>query len=271
MKGLMLKELYLTRKLRIIGAVVWFVMIVFCMLVRLSALHGNIALLGEKIAENACGTAYYILVFGGTIILYAMQFTNCVLSDEKSGFRIYEHTLPVSETKIVGAMYLVNLAAFGIVTVINWLMYLLANAVFDRPLKAMYLLYIPVIGCVEYLMVHLIAVVNYNIRSAKKASAVKCALGMGLYFLVGFGFMNWYDSYAEKITGLSIYAEEAEKNVRMEELGLSDIGLMNGFFKDEFLPNARFIGYNCLWIVPLLIAVCYFASVRGLKRRGGKC
>ena len=270
MKGLMLKELYLTRKLRIIGAVVWFVMIVFFVLVRLSALYGNIALLDEKSVENINSIAYYGLVFGGTIILYAMQFTNCVLSDEKSGFRIYEHTLPVSETKIVGAMYLVNLAAFGIVTVINLLTYFMANAVFDRSFDAEYLLYIPAIGCVEYLMVHLIAVVNYNIRSAKKASAVKCALGMGLYLLVAFGFFTWMNSYSEKIIGFSMLTDEAQKNARLEELGLSDTGLMYHFFKDEVSPALEALKYNCLWIAPLLIAACYFLSVRGLKRRGGK-
>ena len=269
MKGLMLKELYLTRKLRIIGAVIWFVIIVFCMLVRLSALHGNIALLDEKIAENACETAYYILVFGGTIILYAMQFTNCVLSDEKSGFRIYEHTLPVSETKIVGAMYLVNLAAFGIVTVINLLTYFMANAVFDRSFDAEYLLYIPAIGAAAYLISHLFSALNYCIRSSKKASAVKCVIGMGVYLLAAFGFFTWMNSYSEKITGFSMVTDEAQKNARLEELGLSDTGLMYHFFKDEVLPALEALKYNCLWIAPLLIAACYFLSVRGLKRRGG--
>lgn len=271
MKGLMLKELYLTRKYRIIGAVVWFMMIVFCVLIRLSALHGNIALLGEQIAENACGIAYYIMVFGGALILYSVQFTNCVISDEKSGFRIYEHTLPVSEKKIVGAVYLLNLAALGAVTVVNWLMYLTANAVFDRSLKAEYLLYIPAIGCGIYVAAHMIAAVNYNIRSGKKASTVKSALGMAVYFGAVFGFTSWMDSYTEKITGLSAFAEEAEKDARMEELGLSYDRLMTGFFKDELLPAARFIGKNSWWIALAVIAVCYFVSVRGLKRRGGKC
>jgi hypothetical protein len=119
-------------------------------------------------------------------------------------------------------------------------------------------------------MVHLIAVVNYNIRSAKKASAVKCALGMGLYLLVAFGFFTWMNSYSEKIMGFSMLTDEAQKNARLEELGLSDTGLMYHFFKDEVFPALEALKYNCLWIAPLLIAACYFLSVRGLKRRGGK-
>ena len=72
MKGLMLKELYITRKYRTVVLVVYLVLIMLCILVKLSAVYGNIARLAEGGAENVSSVMYYIMVFGGAVLLFSV-------------------------------------------------------------------------------------------------------------------------------------------------------------------------------------------------------
>lgn len=274
MKGLMLKELYLSRKLRIIGAAVWFIVILLCVLVRLSALYGNIALLGEGSAENVDNVAWRVMVFGGALILYSVQFTNSASSDEKSGFRVFEHTLPVSEEKVVGAVYLTNLCAFVIVTAVNYITALSACLLFDRSFDPMFLVSIPGIGCAAYLFVHFKAAMNYYIRNPKKSQTVFTLFCMGLYFGGFFGFTRWFTSYTERF-GVQAGMSEAELDAVLEAQGLTQDRIMINFFKEEIMGAVNWFGHNAWWLVPVIVggvtALCYFISVKGLKRRGGRC
>ncbi|MBR4554726.1 MAG: hypothetical protein IKO27_03935 [Ruminococcus sp.] len=276
MKGLMLKELYLSRKLRLFGAVIWFVMTVFCVLVRLSALYGNIALLGESSAERACDIAYYIMVFGGSMILYALQFSNSVVGDEKSGFRIYEHTLPVREEKLVGAVYLTNICAFGAVTLVNYIVLLIAGPIFGRSLDPRFLLYIPAIGLTIYVLSLIKGTLNYCIRNPKKASAILTVCVLAVYFGAFFGFAAWINRFFEERSGIDLFSgmSETEREAALEKVGLTETQLMKEF-EDKLMDILRWLGDNSWWLVPLILgslaALCFFLSVRGLKRRGGRC
>ena len=274
MKGLMLKELYLSRKLRIIGIAVWFVVILFCVLIRISALYGNIALFGEESAKNAETIAWAIMVFGESLLLYSMQFTNSADADEKSGFRVYEHTLPISEKKIVGAVYLTNLCAFAAVTAVNYITALSACLLFDRSFDPMYLVYILGIGCLAYMLVHFKAALTYMMRNPKKGQMIFTIFCMGIYFGGAFGFMNWFTGYYGRF-GVDSGMSEAEKDAVLEAQGLTETSVMNDFLNNEVMGVVRWFGSNAWWLVPVIVggvtAVCYYLSVRGLKRRGGRC
>ena len=274
MKGLMLKELYITRKYRTVVLVVYLVLIMLCILVKLSAVYGNIAKLAEGGAENVSSVMYYIMVFGGAVLLFS-TITDCIIPDEKSGFRVYEHTLPVSERKIVGAVYLTNLCFLGAAAVIAYINLALANLIFDREFNAKYLLYILAIGSVFYAVKTVQETVTYRVRKPKVASAVTNALFMLLYLGAGFGLMNWMDSYYRSY-GIELYGtDEAQREAALEALGISDGQVMTRFFQDKVMEKVRWFGDNIWWLAPTVLlgltAAGYFLSVKALKRRGGRC
>ena len=274
MKGLMLKEFYLSRKLRIIGIAIWFVVILLCVLIRISALHGNIALLGEGSARNAESVAWIVMTFGNSLLLYSMQFTNSADADEKCGFRVYEHPLPLSEKKIVGALYLTNLCAFGIVTAVNYITALSACLLFDRSFDPMYLVYILGIGCLAYVIVHIKAVLSYRFRNPHKGQMIFTLFCLGIYFGGAFGFTRWFTGYYERF-GVETGMSETEQDAILEAQGLTQTMVMKDFFTNEVMGVVRWFGSNAWWLVPVVVggvtALCYFLSVRGLKRRGGRC
>lgn len=273
MKGLMYKELYLSRKSRIIGAAVYFVVLMLFVMIKLSILYGNLGKLDEGITDNLQSIVYYIMVFGCAIVLFTSQYTSCIHADEKAGFRIYEHTLPVSERAIVGAVYLVNLCFLGVVTLVTYINMFIANALFGKSLEPMYLIYLFGIGCVFFMGMHGKMALDYWLRNPKRSSAIMSCTFFVIYFGAAFGIMGWLNSYYEKL-GVDMYGDEMEKEAALDALGITENQLISRFFDDELMPKVRWIGSNSWWLIPLVLftltAVWYFVSVKSLKRRGAK-
>ena len=263
MKGLIYKEFYLSRKLRIIGIAIYILLMLLCILVKLSALYGNIGHLAESTVSSVESVTFYIMTYGGAAVLFACQFTCQIAADEKSGFRRYGQTLPVTEYKMVGAVYLLNLICLAAVTVICWVIMLIACLMFGRDIEPKLLLYIFGIGCFVYMFFHANMAVNYNFRRAKTAKMIFTVIFMTLYFGAAFGLVHWMDSYCIKMTGFSIYDEEAEDVTNQ---------VMTMFYKDEVMGKITWLGDNLWWLIPAVLltltALWYFLSVRGLKRRG---
>ena len=269
----MYKELYLSRKTRIIGAVVFGVVLMLFVMIKLSILYGNLGKLDKSITDNVQNTVYYIMVFGGAVVLYVSQFTSCIQSDEKSGFRIYEHTLPVSERSIVGAVYLVNLCFLGAVTLVIFINMFIANALFGKSLDPMYLVYLFGIGCAFFMGVHGKMALDYWFRNQKKSTTVMSTIFMTLYFGAAFGLMGWIRSYYKKL-GVDLFGDAVDKEAALDALGVTETDILNSFLQDEIMTKVRWIGDNSWWLIPLVLftltAVWYFVSVKALKRRGAK-
>ena len=274
MKGLMLKELYLTRKYRIVVLAVYLVLIFLCILVRLSAVYGNIAKLSEGIAENVSSVMYYIMVFGGAVLLFS-TFTDYVIPDEKSGFRVYEHTLPVTEKSIVGAVYMTNLCFLGGATLVAYINLLIANLIFGMEFNAKYLLYIFAIGCVMYVVRTIQEAITYRVRKPNVAAMVMTLMFTLLYLGAAFGLNRWMNSYYNSY-GIDIYEmDEAQREAALDALGIGEGQIITRFFQDEVMRVARWFGDNIWWLAPTVLlgitALSFFISVKALKRRGGRC
>ena len=273
MKGLILKELYLTRKFRTVVFIVYLVLVMLCILVKLSAVYGNIAKLSEGIPENVSSIMYYIMVFGGAVILFS-AFTDSIIPDEKSGFRIYEHTLPVSERRIVGAVYLTNLCFLGGATVLAYIDLVIANLIFGMEFNAKYLLYIFAIGSVMYVIKTVNEAITYNVRKPNVAALATTLTLFLLYLGAAFGCIKWMNSYYKSF-GIDIYEmDEAQREAALDVLGIGEGQILTRFVKDEVLPKVRWLGDNIWWIAPTVLlgitARSFFFSVRALKRRGGR-
>lgn len=265
MKGLVFKELYLSRKTRIIDLVSAAGVVLICVLVRLSALYGNIGRLPEASIENAMKLTYYFMVFGTAVVLFAGQFATAVKQDEKSGWRAFSHTLPVTEKKIVGSVYILNALSLAVCTLLSWLVLFAADAVFDRGHEPKFMLYLFGIGCAVFLFSHAGKAVNYLIRDEKKASGIITLAALVIYFGSFFGIEKWLESYSIKKTGTSIFDESGSD--------ASD-GIMIGFYREELLGKLQWLGDNSWWLIPTVVlglcALFYFLSVKGLGRRGAR-
>lgn len=261
MKGLIFKELYLSRKLRIIDLCVFAMLVIISVLVKLSTLYGNIGHLPEGSVENVNAFMFTFLGFAITpVALTAGQLTNCVSEDEKSRFRIYSRTLPVTEKQAVGAVYILNLISLGVCTLVSFVMYFVALAMYGRDFKAKHLIVIVGINAAIFMLVHLKVSLNYLVRNPKKAAGIFSVVCMALYLGVGFGFMGLMDRHVSKY-GYDLGDDEIPDEV------------MNSFFRETLMDPFRWLADNAWWLVPTVVAglcvLSYFLSVRGLKRRDG--
>lgn len=258
MKGLIYKELYLSRKLRIIGLLLYLLLLIFAVLVKLSIVYGNLGHLDEGAQKGAASAAFYLMTFGLPLVLYASQFNCQIASDEKAHFRNYSFTLPVTEKQIVSSVYILNLIMLGSVTVISFVNYMLACLIYDRDLKPMYLIYILGIGGIIFTLTHGRYTLFYRFRNEKKANTMFTVICMVIYFGIAFGFVGWMNSYIEK-QGYTLGDDLPDE-------------VMSGFWKEELLSPVKWLEANGWWVVILAIvglSVLFWAiSIKALKRRG---
>ncbi|MBR6103001.1 MAG: ABC-2 transporter permease [Ruminococcus sp.] len=257
MKGLILKEFWLSRKLRIIGLLLYLLFLIFTVLVKLSIVYGNLGHLDEAAQKNVADTAAAVMVFGFTLMLYSSQYSCQIAADGKCRFRSYSFTLPVSERQIVSSVYILNLISFGAMTVLSFVNYGLSCLIFDREFKPIYLIYILAIGGVSFVFNHGRYVLLYRFRNEKKANAIFTVICTAIYFGIMLGFTGWTSSYLEK-QGYSMGDD------------LPD-GVMDGFWKDELMHPVKWFEDNGWWVlIALIIGLsCLFwaLSIRALKRR----
>lgn len=259
MKGLILKELWLSKKLRIIGILLYLLMLIFAVLVKLSLLYGNLGHLNEWAQNNAADLTSTIMIFGFPILLYSSQFSCQIASDEKCRFRLLEHTMPVTERQIVSSVYIMNLISLAAMTVMSFANYGLTCAMFDREFKPMYLIYILAIGGGIFTLTHGRYTLFYRFRNEKKANTIFTAICMAIYFGVDGGFFLWINSYVDS-KGFSFGSDDLPE------------GIMEGFWKEEVQPAVNWLGDNGWWLITVLIigfaGLFWYLSVRALKRRG---
>ena len=257
MKGLILKELWLSKKLRIIGLVLYLFFLIFAVLVKLSLLYGNMGHLNAGAQKNAADLTATVMIFAFPLLLYSSQFTCQIVSDGKCRFRTYSYTLPVTERQIVSSVYILNLISLGAMTVLSWLNYGLACLIFDRKFEAVYLIYIFAIGCVTFTIAHGRYVLHYRFRNEKKANGIFSAICTAIYFGAAFGMFGWMNSYIED-QGYSLSDDIPES-------------VMDGFWKDELLGVVKWLDKNGWWLViVLIVGLCtlfWQLSIKALRRR----
>ena len=107
MRGIIFKELYISRKKIYISIATYFFLTLLCVLVKMSAEFGNIRLLDKEAVENTLNIAFYFFVFG-LLFVFTGLLVNNVSADLKSHWSIYQRTLPFTERQLVGAGYITN-------------------------------------------------------------------------------------------------------------------------------------------------------------------
>jgi hypothetical protein len=260
MKGLMLKELYLSAKYRIIVLSTYGLLFILCVLVRLSSVYGNIAnMTGRDMVVNSI---FKVMALGLPLILYSSVFNIQVLNDEKCHFRQYSHTLPLTEKQIVGSVYLLCLIFFGIATLAGWVNYFIACGVYGREIDLKYLLYIVIIGSVSFVVSCINMSNAYRYRSNKICTAIIAVTCIILYLGIAAGFMGLM-YYYYKQHGYDLFAESGSEKEPPD-------ATMNDFMND-LAANLRWVGAHFWWLFLLtgaaLVYLSFCRSVKALERR----
>ena len=260
MKGLIIKEFWLSLKYRIIVISVYALLLLLCILVRLSALYGNIADMEGK--DMLTNTIFLVMALGLPAVLYLASFSHQIYNDEKCRFRQFSLTLPLTPEEIVRAEFISYLISFGAATVISWLNYFIACAVYSKGTDLKYLLYIVIIGAVLYVFACFNLTLAYRFRNPKKATAIQISICLVLYFGGAFGFIALMDSYFKK-RGYDMFSDHEDEAV--------PDSLMAEFMQD-MADKLKWVCEAFWWLFIIvcvsLIYLSYRRSVRSLERRG---
>lgn len=246
MKGLIFKEIYLSRKRFYIAAASYFSLLVMCILVKLSAVHGNIGLLDDEAVNYVEKITFYLAVFGLLMAIAGFVVNNSE-SDKTTHWDIYRRTIPFSEKQIVGSVYLSNAITLGSALVVHTLVSFIVCAVFDKSFEPWFFFVFLSFGLLVYLVNSFNLFCQYRFSDPKKSKLVYTAVCFSIYF----GVCN---ALAFAMLLKAPKGDPAKNEQFLKDTGRSFV---------SFLKN-----YS--WTIPvvcvILITVLFFASVRAFAR-----
>ena len=246
MKGLIFKDIYISRKRFYIGTAIYLSWLMMCILVKLSAAHGNLRLLGDEVVKHVENVTFYVALFGLMMDIAGFVVNNAE-SDKTTRWDIYRRTIPYTEKQIVGSVYLSNAITIGSALAVHTFFSLVVCAVFGEDFKPWFFFTFLSFGLFIYLINSFNMFCQYRFRDPKKAKLVYTAVLFIIYFGVCVGLMIALASTAP-----------GDDPVKTEQ-----------FLKDTGKSFISFLK-NYAWTIPviciILIAVLFFASVKAYAR-----
>ena len=246
MKGLIFKEIYISRKRFYITAASYISLLIMCILVKLSAAHGNLHLLDANAVRYVENVTFYLAVFGLLMALSGFIVNNAE-ADKTTRWDIYRRTIPFTEKHIVGAVYMSNFITLGTALVVHTFVSLIVCAVFDIRFETWYIFAFLAFGLIVFLINAFNIFCQYRFRDPKRAKLVYSAVLFVIYFGICIAL---YAAFAINAPG-----EDPVKTEKfLKDTGLSLIGFLKSYS----------------WIIPIvcvvLIAVLFVVSVKDCAR-----
>lgn len=264
MKGLIFKEIYLTRKKIYISLGIYFFLMLICVLVKLSAVHGNLRLLSEEAVKNTTNITFYLAIFGTMLALSGFVADN-INSDIVSRWSDFQRSTPMSEKQVVSAAYISTGIMLLSMLVVHILMTLMLCAVFGEIFHAYFVLVFIAFAFLTFIMYIFRLFCFYRFRQQKKAQFVFSATFFCLYLAGCFVIINRLLAYQDKFK-----AENPQLDIEPGlSSDLSDNMEFSKYLKEDFITVKNFFISYWWVLVILLIALSvalYFISVSALKR-----
>lgn len=265
MRGIIFKELYISRKKIYISIATYFFLMLLCVLVKMSAEFGNIRLLDKEAVENTLNIAFYFFVFG-LLVVFTGFLVNNVSADLKSHWSIYQRTLPFTERQLVGAGYITNAVVLLVLFVFHTLMTAIMCMVFNMKFHAYYIWIFLLASLLFFLANALIMFAFYRFRDKRKATLFYSAFFVIVYLAFEFAFISRISYYETR------GKQEAEQLAALQGLPAatySSDSFQAQYVLEDFQSLARFI-QDYWWLIAVIIAaviaVLFFASVKALAR-----
>lgn len=116
MKGLVLKDFYLSKKHLVLGALAYIVVVIFSYIFRFAFIYGNLVNYQENVRFV---DEFFTVVPGASLLMFAVSaVTEPVYNDLAGGFNRFTAASPVNSRKLVGTKFLE--AGFLFVTALVW-------------------------------------------------------------------------------------------------------------------------------------------------------
>ena len=243
MKGLIYKELYLSKKNYIALLAVILGVVLLGILVGLGTRVGNL----KNYAEEEKAGFFYMFVYAtyAVVLAFVMEIFWSIENDRKSGWRKIEYTMPITAKKRVGAWYLTCAMVLGCCLLIGLMNAGLMAFMFRQAITADIFKNMVII----LLVVIVIPLVAMPLYQRFSANTMETAITV-LIILVTIAFSIFYAVVS------NIYKTQEQSDAFFNNLG-NKIGI----FFDWFL-------YLSPIIIPLLIVGSFALSVRWYQRRG---
>ena len=264
MKGLIFKELYLARKRLFISLGIYFFLMLMCLLVKLSAVHGNLRLLSDESVKNTTEITFYLAIFGSLLAFTGFVADN-INADIICRWSNFQRSTSLTEKQVVSSAYIANAILLLSMTAIHTLASVIVCAVFGKPFRAYYIGVFLAFAALSFLMWAYRQFCFYYFRQSKKASLVFSATWFVLYIAVCLAGMSRMGAYRDKA--------EAENAARAVKMGMSEDSFdsmdLGRYIKDDFSAVKDFMT-SYWWIFALLLAAIivtlYLVSIKALKR-----
>ena len=265
MKGIIFKELYISRKRIYISIATYLFLTLLCILVKLSASFGNIRLLDKEAVDSTVNITFYFFVFGLLLSIPGMLVNN-VCSDLKSHWSIYQRTLPFSEKQIVSAAYISNVVVLLVMNVFHTLMTAVMCALFNKRFQLYYIGVFLAASLLFFVFNAIIMFAFYRFRDSKKAQLFYGAVFTLVYLAFAFAFVGRiyeYDAMGRK-EGARLAAQQG-----LPADAFPPESFQIQYIKEDIHSLAKFM-QKFWWAIALLmiaiIILLFFASVKALAR-----
>lgn len=246
MKGIIFKELYISRKRFYIAAATYLSILLMCILVKLSAVHGNLRLLNEETVKYTERVTFYLAVFG-LLIAIAGFVVNNAESDKTTHWDNYRRTIPYTEKQIVGAVYISNAIMLGSAIIVHTLVSLVVCAIFGEQFEAWFFFAFIAFCLIIYLVNAFSLFCQYRFRDPKKAKLVYSAVLFVIYFGVCTSLM------------LALVSNGSNDDPAKTEQFLKDTGR-------SFVEFVKKYSWTVFVATAALITLLFFASVKACAR-----
>ena len=252
MRGLIYKELYLSRKQWIMGGALIAGFILLELLVMFSFRYGNLAdISGKESSVDVCFTLFSILV---CIAAYAVfeSDNGGIEADFKAKWNLYGYTLPVSEYKLAAVKTGKIAAGFLTGTAISLLNYLVLLGVTGRGFEKVYIYASLAIGLIFLLVACIVIPLTYRFKNEKISYGILAIV----YAAVMWGISSYMADFQKKFT---------EAHPDMDEFA-SDEEMFRALAADMKAFTAHW-GWALPLMISAVIAVSYLFTVRMIRKR----
>lgn len=251
MKGLIFKELYISRKDKIMGILVWLEFLFVSCILLTSARFGNLQKLSPDNAEVIQSKAPILIYALGAVLMISLStLGKTIASDYNCRFGNYIHSLPVSAEKITASRFIVIFFAVAAGFLLSLLSGAIVCAAADMGFKLRFIKYLAVCAGIVFVISCAFVPMYEKYKTTNAVTARITAFLCVIYVVFAAVIFNEAFDY-------SAAHPDAEDSLSpiLSEFGSSIKRYIDRF--DFLLPI----------IMILLLGLSYFISVRILKRR----
>lgn len=227
MKGLIYRELYIAKRSYLTGLFVTLAVMIVGILVRLSAIYGNLAKLDEESFRIMDVYTYNIFMYLPLISALCTLMTDhgVIIGDSKCRFGVFAYTLPLSEVQLASVKFVILIGSAAASVVLGILNAAIICGINGKAVSAGIMKNILIITAVCILFFSIS--IPLLTRTKVKAAADALSLGLvGIVVLILWLNMDrlraWFSQYADE-NGDIIDVELLMKDVTEIASGMRDI------------------------------------------------